>query len=357
MIGITGAAVAAVPAAYVRHLEASIVAPGLIALGASMRVARIAVTVIAVLCLASAAQAFGTIHGFGQNAEHERITRHALACGGSGAPPACFQSSSMDELAGKNGTFGAVGAPDNPWRGLISAAYAHCDNGDFMAPSYPQSQAAAEANLTNCRKWIKTNMDAAVRDAAKLLKNGKIDNNQIPTLISCTFNGSPGRAKCNVLEAFGLILHTAQDFYSHSNWTDQADKGPTSISNPPGLGNRGPAPWLDPGRNVPFPPGLMTGCFIQGNIADIDGTGGCAKRATHYVLNKDKGQIDPTLGAGTTPRGMINGNFAHAVEAAIADTRAKWDYLRSRLIAVYGKHDGALMICALTHDNPVKDCP
>ncbi|HEY0281456.1 MAG TPA: hypothetical protein VGC27_02405, partial [Rhizomicrobium sp.] len=70
----------------------------------------------------------------------------------------------------------------------------------------------------------------------------------------------------------------------------------------------------------------------------------------------DKGQIDPTLGAGTTPRGIVDTNFAHAVTAAIADTRNKWAFLRSQLIARYGTRDGNLMICALTHDNAAKDC-
>ena len=312
---------------------------------------------LAVLGLSQSALAFGTITVAGQNAEHERITRHALACGQAGVTGACFQSYSIDQLAGKSGTFGAVGAPDNPTRGLITAAYAHCDNGDYLGtPGYPQSQQAAEAQLVNCRNWMVGSMNAAVSNSGPMLKNGKIDDSQIPTYVSCTFNGQKGRAKCNALESFGVILHAAQDFYSHSNWTDQAGPGGISPNNVPGLNNRSNAPWLDFRRANPFPAGLITGCFELGVPPDFDGIRGCPNRATHYYLNKDKGQIDPVLGAGTTPRGQINNNFANAVTAAIAETRDKWAYLQERLVAQYGARNGQLMICALTHDNAAKDC-
>ena len=76
------------------------------------------------------ALAFGTINGLGQNAEHERITRQGLASFRLGAL-------TLDELAGKKGTFGAVGAPDRPDRGLMSVSAAHCDNGDWLeSPGY-----------------------------------------------------------------------------------------------------------------------------------------------------------------------------------------------------------------------------
>lgn len=307
--------------------------------------------------LVQPAQAFGTTRSFGQNAEHERITRHALACSQPGAPAACFQPFSIDQLAGRNGTYGAVGASDNPVRGLITAAYAHCDDADYLSvPGYPQGQARAQANLTACREWIQTNMTAAVADSAAMLRNGQIDDAQIPTIVSCTFTGMKGRAKCNALEDFGLALHAAHDFYAHGNWTDQAGPEPITIDNVPGLNNRGNAPWLDLRRTVPFPQGLMTGCFSMGVPPDPDGRRGCPYRATHYYLNKDTGQIDPVLANGTTPRGEIDANFAHAVEAAIDETRDKWAYFQEQLISRYSAHDGNLMICALTHDNPARDC-
>src|SRR5438034_5002983 len=78
----------------------------------------------------SQGHAFGTINGLGQRAEHERITRAALAC-----PPGvkstgdCFEPKSMDQLAGHAGTFGAVGAPDLD---EFSTPAAHCDDADFL---------------------------------------------------------------------------------------------------------------------------------------------------------------------------------------------------------------------------------
>lgn len=315
-------------------------------------------SVFAVALTAQAAFAFGTIHGLGQNAEHERITRHALGCSQVGAVQDCFEAYSLDQLAGKKGTFGAVGAPDNPVRGLLSSNAAHCDNGDFLdVPGYPHSRGEAAEKLMGCRAWIAQNIDAAVEDAGALIRNGRIDNSEIPSLISCTFNGTKGRAKCNVLEDFGLALHATHDFYSHSNWADARTPDAASLDHPPGLGNARPAPFLSLRNAAEVPDGLMTGCYIQGNVADLDGTGGYAGRVTHLTLNKDKGQIDPAPGAGATPRGQLNDNFARAVAAAIADTRDKWGLLRSKLIARYGARDGALMICALTHDDPERDCP
>ena len=83
---------------------------------------------------------------------------------------------------------------------------------------------------------------------------------------------------------------------------------------------------------------------------------GCPGHVKHEDLNKDKGQIDPTLGAGTTNRGRVDHNFALAVEAAIADTRDKWATLRERLLAAYGPARGGRMICAITHDAPATTC-
>lgn len=190
--------------------------------------------VVAVAAFTPIAWGFGTVHGLrGQDAEHERITRHAL--GG------IFESKTLTMVAGGPGYFGAVGAPDDPTRGLMSEEAAHCDGGDhFAAPGYPQSKQAAAAAITRCRQWMNDHLNAAVDMASALIKNGKIDGSQIPTMVRCVFDGHPGRAKCNVLEEFGLTLHTAQDFYSHSNWADKTTGG-VSVGNPPGLGNSGRA--------------------------------------------------------------------------------------------------------------------
>ena len=311
--------------------------------------------VMAVSC-AGASWAFGTISGLGQNREHERITRHALGCGPGVDPKVCFGPKSLDEIAGARGSWGAVGAPDNPARGLLLSSPAHCDNGDWLAtPGYPHSQADARANLVQCRAGMSAHLDEAVRDAAALLDaRGELDDTQIPSFIACTYLGQKGRAKCNVLEDFGLALHAAQDFYAHSNWVDHAAPGPINLASPVGLGHPGPAPWLDLRRDTPFPDGLITGCFDTFSL--VSPAKGCAGHVKHEDLNKDKGQIDPTIGAGTTNRGRIDANFRLAVEAAIADTRDKWAALRERLVAAYGPAQGGRMICAITHDRPATEC-
>jgi hypothetical protein len=273
------------------------------------------------------AQAFGTIRSLGQNAEHERITRSGVASFG-------FGSSSLDQLAGKNGTWGAVGAPDNPTRGLMSSKAAHCDGGDFFTPgAYAQSAATAQNILTSCRTYIYNNINAAVTDAAGLVKpNLQLDSTSI--FGGCTFNGVKGRAKCNVFEDMGMAFHAAQDFYSHSNWIDTPRATP-SIANPQGLNNTAPAPWLSP-AGAAFPAGLISGCY-DGFPESLY----CGGRIKHAVLNKD------TTG---TARGLPAYN--RAMDVAAQDTRAKWAYFESRLVAVYGAPRGNKMICVLRRDNP-----
>jgi len=178
-----------------------------------------------VLIATPMAAAFGTIHGLGQDAEHERITRHAFACAADRTPDDCFEKGTLGSLAGKRGTFGAVGIAD---RGaLIFKAEAHCDGGDYLTvKGYPQTKAEARAKLEACRAWMVKQLDAAIEAAGDLLDDeGQIDDSQTPTIVSCNYGGRiKGRAKCNVLEAFGLLLHASQDFYSHTNWTDVADE-------------------------------------------------------------------------------------------------------------------------------------
>ena len=130
---------------------------------------KVSVAAIAVLVSVASAFAFGTIHGLGQNAEHERITRHALGgpctVGFNGLP--CFEPESLDMLAGKKGTVGEVGLPDVT---MITDPKAHCDMGDYLdVPGYPQSRAAAQSHLSECRAWMKAKLDEAVRDAAALV--------------------------------------------------------------------------------------------------------------------------------------------------------------------------------------------
>ena len=106
------------------------------------------------------------------------------------------------------------------------------------------------------------------------------------------------------------------------------------------------------------PADLSTGCFVLND--QVPGVAECAGRVTHAALNKDNGLVDPTTGEvtePTTPRGMVHANFEKAVAGAIAETQRQWQDFRSELSARYGQQRGALMVCALTHDDPVNDCP
>ncbi len=352
------------------------------------------------LLTAGPALAFGTlVVPFGshqQNREHERITRHALGCGEPDLPglsshlPAgeCFEPNSLTALAGKRFTYGAVGAPDNVFRGLITTPTAHCDNGDYLDPAlnlgrvYRHGAPQARANLMSCWIWMHDNLNRAVSDAGRLLnRDGSVNDNEIPTRISCTFLGHGGtplarRAKCDVLEDLGLTLHASQDFYAHSNWTDHVDATRAiDRTNPPGMGQTGAAPLLDMGQTPlqamgSVPADLITGCFVS-VIAAEDG---CPNEVAHTNLNKDHGLIDADgdpAGAvldfaarfrraapeiGLTPRGAVGGNFRSAVLGAVEDSRSQWATLRGKLIATYGEPRGRAMICALTHDDPVRDC-
>lgn len=292
---------------------------------------------------------FGTVRFMGQDAEHERITRRALGCTAGGA--ACFAPASLDEIAGKKGTWGGVGNPDDPRAGLMSSTDAHCDSGDHLdVPGYPQSAAAARAKLEGCRAWMVANMDKAVTEAATLLDaRGAVIAGE--TKLDCAFGKGVTGAKCRTLQAFGTVLHASQDFYSHSNWTDRPRPGATGTGNPPGLGNTAPAAWIALRGQTPFPAGLISGCY-EGYPERFY----CKGRVKHDVLNKDTGVIDPTIGVGSTGRGGVNGNFKRAVEAAVADSRDKWALLQQRLEGRYGQAKAGRMICALTQDAPAKAC-
>ena len=289
------------------------------------------------------AYGFGTINGLGQSSEHGKITRIALRPFGLGPK-------TMAEIAGKRGRFGAVGAPDHPKRRLHNKSIAHCSAADHLAqPGYPQGRQAAARILGECRKWIFGHLKRAV--AGSLLDSrGRIRSSQIPTIISCSYTGGRGRAKCNVLGALGVVFHAAQDFYSHSNWTGRPQSGRIHPGNPPGLGNASRAPWLDPRRQLALPRGLISGCF-----KGLPERRYCKGRVRHADLNKDTGAINVvrgTVGAGSTARGRINNNFARAVRAAIADTRDKWAYFEAQVLAKYGRRRGRKIICALRRDRP-----
>ncbi len=293
----------------------------------------------------SNAFAFGTINSLGQHAEHEKITRLGLSGLGIG-------HKTLDEIAGKRGTYGAVGAPDRLSRGLMSVSAAHCDNGDWLrSKGYRQSHKDAKSKLVECRQWIFRWLNKAVELADQLVdKNGRVTKRGRIAEFSCKFDGKRGSVKCRILGAMGVAYHAAQDFYSHTNWTDVQVRGVIGSKNPPGLGHNTPAPWLNPARRVKMPEGLISGCF--GGVPEF---AFCRGRVRHSVLNKDKGKIDVksgSIGRGKTKRGKVNGNFSRAVKAAIKDTRAKWQYFESKLVQKYGSSRGKLMICLIRRDDP-----
>jgi hypothetical protein len=289
--------------------------------------------------------AFGTIELLGQSAEHEKITEQALK-------PFKIDPWTLSEIKGRKRVFGAVGVPDKPSRGLLFEAAAHCDNGDTLDFSgYPQDRETAAKILSSCRQWMMDHLRVAVEAGGQLVNAaGAINSPQKFEKTACAFNGKLETTKCNVLAALGLVFHAAQDFYSHTNWTDIARGGKPSVSNPPGLGNDKRAPWLDPRLTMPMPSGLISGCFV--GIPEILF---CKRRVRHAVLNKDTGAIERATGAigeGTTDRAKGNNNFARAVRAAIEDTRDKWAYFEEQIVVKHGESRGRIIICVVRRDDP-----
>jgi hypothetical protein len=332
--------------------------------------------VLPVLLPAPDADAFGTVNGpLGQRAEHERITRIALGCA-PGAPSdgSCFEPTSLDQLAGTEGTFGAVGAPDSDQQ--ILDPRAHCDNADFLAvDGYPQSKEDAAANLQACIDHLRDAFNNGVEVAGPVLdEDGTVSLVNTELITGCTFSlGLPGRAKCNVLQEFGRALHGAQDFYAHSNWADEADPNqPISIVNPPGLNQQAPSPLLDMRAtgSVTAPEGFATGFgdFKGAIVGGDDACPGDSGRITHACLNKDLEDIQPGAGVVVngqpvsglgsvsdpqTPRGQVGQNALKAVGGAILESRRQWQDFRAALIAKYGQERGQVMILVLTKDGPL----
>ncbi|HVK42311.1 MAG TPA: hypothetical protein VM471_07525 [Phenylobacterium sp.] len=282
-----------------------------------------------------AAQAFGTVRKLGQNAEHERITRRALE-------PAGFERLTLNQLAGTSlmvgaGSFGAVGAPDRPFRGLISVTEAHCDDGDwFDARDYAQGRDKASDALRACRALMHRNLDEALRRAGDLVA-ADLSLGETAMGSSCAFDeDASDTPKCRVLEYFGLALHAAQDFYSHTNWVDAPRASPT-VKNPQGLNHDAPAEWLGPARPAEFPAGLISGCYGFPEWAS------CGGRIKHDYLNKD------TVHTG-------RGGYEKAMAVAAADTRQKWDEFSDRVRRQYGEARGSKILCVIRADEPRKAC-
>jgi hypothetical protein len=252
-----------------------------------------------------------------------------------------------------------VGAPDSD---EIFDPAAHCDNADFLEAGYPRTRELATAGLLECVDHLRVRLDEAVDAAGGLLDgDGQLIADEVDLDPECRpFEAAEHRAKCSSLEAFGRVLHGAQDFYAHSNWADEADPTrPIGADNPPGLNLPGPSAVLDlrSGTAPTVPAELITGCFVLRD--EITGVGECTDRVTHAALNKDNGLVDPEHGDATgptTPRGAVGENFAKAVAGAMDESRRQWQDLRSELTVRYGEDGAARIACALTHDDPVDDC-
>ncbi|KAH8646501.1 hypothetical protein BGZ60DRAFT_553823 [Tricladium varicosporioides] len=291
--------------------------------------------------LFSTAAAFGTWNAtpiLGQHAEHEYITRAGLWCGeGHPSDGKCFEDISMNQLAGRPGNVGGVGAPD--WNKLTlfpEGEAAHLDNADFLdkrflntGDSYPQSRILASTTFMNGIDHLRMRWRQGRDDAKALLdknENIRAQEAYIQQTWECTFAGnirSPwfgARAKCNVFDGFGRALHGVQDFYSHSNYADiPGDHVPISITNPPGLGRNFETPLLDLRSESRFyfneegdfdqitklqaqresmepkqpsiPYDLSTGCFATlDQFENIPFA--CKGRIRHRFLEKDHGFIN-----------------------------------------------------------------
>jgi len=282
--------------------------------------------------LPSLSLGFGTsTTGFDNQAEHEKITRAALKCpADDDASGKCFSPDFLDQLAGHILTFGAVGNPDDPflWGTTLEAHPAHCDMADFFdGPDYPQSRDVATGILLECLAHIHGRFGEAIDAAAEILDDdGYIipDEAEIPLGTGCIFTSAvtSSNSKCSAILGFGRALHGVQDFYSHSNWADEANASePISVTNPPGLLNTALAPFLDY-RFVgpPFIPyNLSTGCWTSPDLTP--GVKECAGRVSHNSLNKDGSTGAPTEEKG--PRALVGTNFDRAVHMAFEETSTK----------------------------------
>jgi hypothetical protein len=368
------------------------------------RLPAITAVVAAGLMVPASAGAFGTINGMGQHAEHEKITK-VLACGADDPVASCFQDGSMAMLAGSDGTIGGVGLPDRVTE-IEGHPDNHCDQGDYL-PGAPYQRSDAERALTaidDCVTLFGRHVEEAVDAAGGLAAGGKINFKQADATEPCPWDlsrsvgfevGTPS-AKCKVVDGFGRALHAAEDFWSHTNWADQAnpdeptilpgtgdDAAPTyNILNPPGLGHSELVPYLRfpvPRDTLPTMEEELAGeAPISGcddSIDEVKNKGikwldtvrhtglsqvdSCPERVKHSTLNKDKGLIEWRSGKTSDPetsRGRIGDNFQRAVTGARKQVRAIWGDFVDAVDQRYGDARGGLILQALTTDTPWTTC-
>ncbi len=189
---------------------------------------------------------------------------------------------------------------------------------------------------------MKENLDAAVTDAGALLDHdGRLRPDQ--TKASCIFVGQmKGKAKCNVIQDLGIMLHASQDFYSHTNWVDQpASDQPIGPENPPRPQQARPRRLHRPAPRQPDPAGpdfrLLREAPRAAALQLRPRRRICAASSTWWST-RTTAPSTPSSAGGTTLRGRHDDNFAHAIDAAIDDTRDKWLTFRQRLTQAYGRN-------------------
>jgi hypothetical protein len=301
-----------------------------------------------------------------------------LQCGNPAPVADCIQLRTMGQVAGRDGTLGAVGQPDD-LRELYAFPYAHCDGADFLdRPSYPQSIIEANSHLQRCAFAGFQRLNAAVEAAGQIVDaNGRLRVSETD-ISDCGFpsattasTADSKTAKCQVVNQFGRTLHAIEDFWSHSNWADVAGPGNVGVTNPPGLLRTAIPDFFRYGTNggvanagqLQIPAGLITGCDDSSPTEHV--THSCGKSGTngdrvkHSVLNKDKGTINPATGAVSgpdTPRGKIAANFAAAVTGARAHVGQTWADLTAAIRARYGGARGDAIVLAISSDTPWTRC-
>lgn len=312
---------------------------------------------------------------------HRELTS-TLRCGASPEHDDCFDRKSSELLSrvveGK--AFSNDGGKVN---------YEHCLDADYLAPgpgsgvtSYPRTRAQANGKLSECVGYYQRMLKRAVGAAKDLVRENSgvleinprqadsVDDRMIkpydgnpPGCLRFETDGWMNTAKCKVLRDVGLALHTAQDFWTHTNWGDAANfRHPLGVGNPQGMRKAEPPAFL--GFPAPaeyaFPDELISGCD--------DRLGDCVGRVkARESLNKDdpgeaKERVSRTYRYVGPKRGPAVGrnldptNAFLAIDGGLDQTRSTWTAFVDRLEAVYGTDKSDLMVKALTEETPWTAC-
>lgn len=337
------------------------------------------------LALPAGAVAFGTYDGLhGQSGEHGRITRAGQWCQSSAAEKRnCWHSKAVEDVAGPlsgktpfSSNLGAVAIPDGTLFDIAANDDAHCDNLDYLIPSEDHahvytsdSLGQQRAKLLSCVNYLHDMFDTAVSTSLQIVDNQGFFRQQNirrpgqPCKFSFTITSEPpvpANKRCAAVDFYGQALHGAEDFYSHTNWSDRA-VAPFDAENPPGYGQDSLASFLNfrhvddflPRGAYPSPP-FSGGCFVLGHQSECDG------HVKHDTLAKDEGYVNPRTGEGTPTgdsnrRARENGNFGRAVSLAVKQVHDSWSAFQDRVKQV-DEQDSKQIVCAMVQDDTIHDC-